>query len=523
MIRIGVCRICSPFYKQVLVALLLLLFIDAKAQNSVLESEITLNVSRVSLYEALNRITDLTGYFFIYDSKDVDSDKRVKVSATNKPLQEVLGLLLNDADLHFRVIDKHILIYREITVATIVPKEKTKQTDSLVTYRIRGRVFDKEDRKPMPYVSVGITSAAVGTITNAEGYFVLNVSPKHLQESITLSHLGYRSQSWPVSLLVDQAVDIYLETEFISLQEVIIRNYDARSIVRKAFQERFKNYSDHPTYLTSFYREGVCKDKRYINYSEAVFNIYKAPYGNTFDRDQVKLLKSRRINSARPEDTLVVKIKSGVGNSLELDLVKSLPDFFDPAYFDNYTYSHVDIVTMDSRTAFVISFVQKEHINDPLYKGLLYIDDSSFAILGADFQINQIYVTRASRFLVVKSSAKYRTKPVSVKYSVRYQQHNGVYYLKHVRGELKFKVRRRGRVFSTDYDAFLEMATIGIDTLNVERYRRRELFSPNAVFSDQNFSYDDKFWGSFNFITPESNVLEALNDIKPMVEHMEKE
>ena len=141
----------------------------------------------------------------------------------------------------------------------------------------------------------------------------------------------------------------------------------------------------------------------------------------------------------------------------------------------------------------------------------------------ADFQINQIYVTRASRFLVVKSSAKYRTKPVSVKYSVRYQQHNGVYYLKHVRGELKFKVRRRGRVFSTDYDAFLEMATIGIDTLNVERYRRRELFSPNAVFSDQNFSYDDKFWGSFNFITPESNVLEALNDIKPMVERMEKE
>ncbi|PKL07366.1 MAG: hypothetical protein CVV51_14495, partial [Spirochaetae bacterium HGW-Spirochaetae-7] len=95
------------------------------------------------------------------------------------------------------------------------------------------------------------------------------------------------------------------------------------------------------------------------------------------------------------------------------------PDFFDPAYFDNYTYSHVDIITMDSRTAFVISFVQKEHINDPLYKGLLYIDDSSFAILGADFQINQIYVTRASRFLVVKSSAKYRTKPVSVKYSVR--------------------------------------------------------------------------------------------------------
>ncbi|HQB78329.1 MAG TPA: STN and carboxypeptidase regulatory-like domain-containing protein, partial [Tenuifilaceae bacterium] len=190
MIRIGVHRICSPFCKQVLVALLLLLFIDAKAQNSVLESEITLNVSRVTLYEALNRITDLTGYFFIYDSKDVDSDKRVKVSAANKPLQEVLGLLLNDADLHFRVIDKHILIYREITVATIVPKEKTKQTDTLVTYRIRGRVFDKEDRKPMPYVSVGITSASVGTITNAEGYFVLNVSPKHLQESIMLSHLG---------------------------------------------------------------------------------------------------------------------------------------------------------------------------------------------------------------------------------------------------------------------------------------------------------------------------------------------
>lgn len=523
MIRIGVRRICSPFCKQVLVALLLLLFIDAKAQNSVLESEITLNVSRVTLYEALNRITELTGYFFIYDSRDVNSDKRVRVSATNRSLQEVLGILLNDANLHVRVIDKHILIYREITIATILPKEKPKQADTLIAYHIRGRVFDKADRKPMPYVSVGITSAAVGTITNAEGYFVLNVAPMYLQESITLSHLGYKSQSWPVSLLVDQAVDIYLETEFISLQEVIIRNYDARAIVRKAFQNRTRNYSDNPTALTTFYREGVCKNKRYINYSEAVFNIYKAPYGNTFNRDQVKLLKSRRIHSARQEDTLVVKIKSGVGNSLELDLVKSLPDFLDPAYFDNYTYSHVDIITLDSRTAFVISFVQKEHIDEPLYKGLLYIDDSSFAILGADFEINQIYVARASRFLVVKSSAKYRTKPVSVKYSVRYQQHNGAYYLKHVRGDLRFKVRRRGRILSTDFDAFLEMATIGIDSLNVERYRRRELFSPNAVFSDQNFSYDENFWGGFNFITPESSVLEALNDIKPMVGRIEKE
>ncbi|MBN1990139.1 MAG: carboxypeptidase-like regulatory domain-containing protein [Bacteroidales bacterium] len=523
MIRIGVHRIGSPFCKPLLVALLLLLFVDVRAQDSVLESEVTLNVSRITLYDALNRITDLTGYFFIYDSKDVDSDKRVKISATNKPLRNVLALLLNDSELHFRVIDKHILIYRQHSVAAIAPHQQAQWADTLTTYQIRGRVFDKEDRKPMPYVSVGIVSAAVGTITNSEGYFVLTVAPEYLKESISLSHLGYKTQRWPISLLTSQVVDMFLETEFVSLQEVIIRNYDARAIVRKAFQERTKNYSNTPTYLTTFYREGVSRDTRYINYSEAIFSIYKAPYGNTFSRNQVKHLKSRRINSARQQDTLVVKIKSGVGTSLDLDIVKSLPDFFDPAYFDNYTYSHVDIITMDSRTAFVISFVQKEHITEPLYKGLLYIDDSSFAILGADFEINQLYVTRASSFLVVKSSPKYRTKPVSVKYSIRYQKHNGVYFLKHVRSDLRFKVRRRHRFFATDYDAFLEMATIGIDSVNVERYSRREQLSPNAIFSDQNFSYDEKFWGSFNFITPESNVLEALQDIKPIIERIEKE
>ena len=36
----------------------------------------------------------------------------------------------------------------------------------------------------------------------------------------------------------------------------------------------------------------------------------------------------------------------------------------------------------------------------------------------------------------------------------------------------------------------------------------------NSIFIDNHYSYDNNFWGKYNFIKPENSIEEALNKIR---------
>ena len=55
--------------------------------------------------------------------------------------------------------------------------------------------------------------------------------------------------------------------------------------------------------------------------------------------DQVKLLKSRKIQDPNPRDTVFLKLKAGVLSALQLDIVKCVPGFLDQTPPVDYTYS----------------------------------------------------------------------------------------------------------------------------------------------------------------------------------------
>ncbi|SDC20980.1 carboxypeptidase-like regulatory domain-containing protein [Williamwhitmania taraxaci] len=503
--------------------LVLLLFlcitIIGFAQKSPLDQRVTIESKRVTLYEALNLISDQIGYNFVYDSKDLDSDRKVKLEAKNDPVLIVLSGLLNRPNLAIKVLDKYILIYRVALVSAIIPVSPT--VDSIHPFIVKGRVFDKETKELIPYATVGVVEQGIGTITNLDGFFVMKVPSKQLISTLTISHLGYKSQTLPVELLSGQQVDIYLEPHSISIQEVIIRNVDPQALVEKAMAQISHNYGETPAFLTSFYREGVVKNSDFLSYSEAVFKVYKSPYTRSPEMDQVKLLKSRKIRSGDQRDTLIVKMKAGISASLSLDIVKSIPEFLDKEYMINYRYTRSDIVTLDSLTVYAISFEQQKGIIEPFFKGVLYITMDSLAILGADFEINPEFVEKSGSQLVVKKSSKIKVIPTKVAYSVRYKHWNGKYYLSHIRGDLYLKVKMSSRLFSSNYHVFLEMATIQIELGKVTRFPRSEIINSRAVFSDLDFTYDDEFWREFNFIAPEASLLESMRRIAPIIENME--
>ena len=250
------------------------------------------------------------------------------------------------------------------------------------------------------------------------------------------------------------------------------------------------------------------------SYSEAILQIYKSSYSGTFLSDQIKVLKSRKIENTDLSDTLAVRLKAGLSTSLELDGIKNIFDFLDPQRDEEYIYRITDIVSFDEDAAYAIDFEQREGIDQPLFRGTFYINTEDYAMLQADFELNPRHIDKIKNSFISSATRGFNTWPVSVKYSVRYRKINDRYYLSHVRGDLLFASKQKRKLFNTQFKVFFELAITDINLKNVSRFEKEELAPVHSIFSRTITSYDAEFWEDQDFLKPEEDLLQALENMK---------
>jgi len=257
-------------------------------------------------------------------------------------------------------------------------------------------------------------------------------------------------------------------------------------------------------------------------YSEAVLRIYKSAYSGTLLGDQIKVLKSRKIENTDRSDTLAVRLKAGLSTCLDLDGAKNIFDFLSVENMPYYVYRITDIVTYDEEAAYAIEFEQRDYVDRPLYKGTVYINTSDYGILNAEFELNQEQIQKVKDSFITNSSRGFNTWPVSVKYSVSYRKMNNRYFLSHVRGDLIFLSKQKKKLFHSQFRVFFELAVTDIELNNVTRFDREELAPIHSIFSKTINSYDPTFWGSQDFLRPEDNLLQALKNMKVNLQEFSK-
>lgn len=99
---------------------------------------------------------------------------------------------------------------------------------------IEGYVKDKASKNTIPYVNIGIIGKNAGTVSRADGWFRLLLDNKFSNDSLRFSIIGYRSLTVKVSdavQLFKSPVEIFLETEAIRLQEVVITDKPLKKAV----------------------------------------------------------------------------------------------------------------------------------------------------------------------------------------------------------------------------------------------------------------------------------------------------
>jgi hypothetical protein len=427
------------------------------------------------------------------------------------PLSELLDSVSGDPDVRVSVIGKHIILYRE----TALPPDSWLEDDNPpAEILISGRVTDTESAEPLPYATVGISHRGRGTVTNFNGDFILRLDNQYIDDTLSISYVGYVNRLIPVRSLPGNILTISMERDYIPIPEIIIRAQDPHLIIRKILSSVASNYGTTPALLTGFYREGVYRRKEPQIYSEAVVQIYKSPYARSLQNDQMKVLRSRKIENLEVKDTLAVRLKAGLSATLTLDVMKNMFDFLDPASFNSYEYHLTDIVTIDDQSAFVISFRQREDITEPLMEGDIYINVDNYALVLADFEINPLFIDQTATSYISRLPRAYSMRPEYVRYRTRYRNVNGRYYLSHVRGDLGFLARGRKRIFNSRFNIFFEMAVTDHRTTDVARFDHDEVAPAYSVFSNTITGYDAGFWKGFDFLKPEDDLVEALKRLE---------
>jgi len=501
--------IMSGYLHPTRLLLIFSLFLSRPAQGQENLPAVRVNVSsrNQTINRALEEITLQSGYNFTYDAAIINGRQKVQLNIENLLLEEALDSLLRDPRLDYRAIEQNIVIYRKNEVA---PSPISSSIDRAL---LRGRVIDRRSGKPLSYATIALLETSLGSISNQQGEFSFKLPLNLPDPMIIVSFMGYKSRVFPVSYPLEEKLEIQLEKELIPLQEVIIRYTDPAKLLHEAIRRIPDNYlADHST-MTAFYRESVKRNDHCMVYSEAVLDVAKGPYSSLSSSDYASIVKRRKITDVTAEDSVLIKLRSGIATSLNLDAIKNRPDFLKEDFQARYNLEFTDMMTYGDRLVYVISFQQKNEIPDLLFKGQLFLDQESLAILAADFEFNPELLHREPDLFLVSRSPKIHIRPVMAKYHVDYRSVGNRYYMSQVRGEVEMKVRKRRKWFSSRYKISLEMAItdlipdqrLRIDPAN--RVRR------NVVLADEPFQFDPDFWGVHNSIEPEASLMESIQKL----------
>ncbi|WP_166785146.1 SusC/RagA family TonB-linked outer membrane protein [Sphingobacterium psychroaquaticum] len=189
---------------------------------------VSLNFKNAPLADVLDDIQKQTGYELLYNSRVIgESKKTVSINVKKVHFIQALKTILADRRLDFEV-NKNAVLIREING---VSKNQHQPSGSSSTAKreqqrtITGKVVDANNN-PISGVTVLVKGTTVGTSTDNEGSFSLNVPQNG--STLVFSVVGHKEQE---VLIGDQRVlNVVLESNIDNLDEVVVVGYSSQKM-----------------------------------------------------------------------------------------------------------------------------------------------------------------------------------------------------------------------------------------------------------------------------------------------------
>lgn len=383
---------------------------------------------------------------------------------------------------------------------------------------INGRVEDASSGYPLPFASVSLINSSLSNVANSDGDFSLKIPASSLNDSLLVSFLGYRNVKVPVADFIgkkNRKIKLYPTT--MDIRSITVRTDDAKDMFLSAFSGKSirHNYSTEQAGMSGFYREIIKKgSNRYLSLSEAVVDIFKQSYTNSLG-DNIAIYKGRGNTNRNASDTLFLQLQGGPVTSLQMDIVKNPFIAVDLlAATDFYEFRPGPVMFMDDMNIYTIEFNQAPGVTDILFRGRIYVESQTLAIVRLEFEMNVEGRDDAWKSFVRKKPEGMELGVDWAKYQVNYRQKGEKWYFDYARIDLRFNAKYKGKLLRNKYDIITELAITDIDNKSAlripvaERFRMKDILQKEvADFQDENF------WENYNIIEPDAKIENIINRI----------
>lgn len=178
------------------------------AVNVVQAQNITLNLGKCTVQEAVTALNQKEGYSISFNTDDVDPEKEIQVNVKDATLTEVLDLIFSGQDVTYTIDGKRIAVMK---------KDSATPANTVLS----GSVTDS---KGEPLVGAAVlTAGGTGAITDVNGRFRLDITGYPV--SLEVSFIGFVTRTVVLQKPEDGPVEIVLDEARNILDDVVVVGY----------------------------------------------------------------------------------------------------------------------------------------------------------------------------------------------------------------------------------------------------------------------------------------------------------
>ncbi len=192
---------------RIIVLLLVLGVANIFAESSYAQkTKVSINLTNRSVSDVLEEIESQSEFYFLYNSKLINIDRRVNVNAQEEPIYKILDDLFEGTNTGYEVYDNKIIL---------APSDLNQQI-----INITGTVTDDKG-EIIPGATIVVKGTKDGTITDMNGKFVLTGVP--VDAVLVVSFIGMKSQD--ISIEGRAVINVSMNPDVIGLDEIVAIGY----------------------------------------------------------------------------------------------------------------------------------------------------------------------------------------------------------------------------------------------------------------------------------------------------------
>ncbi|NEW83371.1 MAG: TonB-dependent receptor [Mariniphaga sp.] len=175
------------------------------------ETRLTLDMKNVRVMDVLDAIEKKSEFFFFFNEKLVNVDRKVDIEVKEGKIEEILSDLFQKTDINYKVIDRQIIL---------TPQSVEMDAVQQVGKKVSGKVTDSTGGL-LPGVSVVVKGTTTGVVTDNNGSYSLSNIPENA--TLQFSFVGMTTKE--IASGNKTTINVTLDEETIGLDEVVAIGY----------------------------------------------------------------------------------------------------------------------------------------------------------------------------------------------------------------------------------------------------------------------------------------------------------